>query len=161
MFVTSGTSGGLVLAMLALVNPGDEVIVFDPYFVMYPSLVALAGGTCVLVDTYPDFRIDVDKRGRRDHAAHQGDPVQQPRQSDRRDGQRRARFAAWRELAAERNIALVSDEIYSHFCYDAPFVSPARYQPADDRHRRLFQEPRHDRLAAGLCARPGGNHRSR
>ena len=84
VFVTSGTSGGLVLAMLALVNPGDEVIVFDPYFVMYRSLVTLAGGTCVLVDTYPDFRIDLEPRGRRDHAAHQGDPVQQPRQSDRR-----------------------------------------------------------------------------
>ena len=61
VFVTSGTSGGLVLAMLALVNPGDEVIVFDPYFVMYKSLVGLVGGKCVLIDTYPDFRIDLDK----------------------------------------------------------------------------------------------------
>src|SRR5690606_28099654 len=34
VFVSSGTSGGLALAMLSLVNPGDEVIVFDPYFVM-------------------------------------------------------------------------------------------------------------------------------
>ncbi len=61
VFVTSGTSGGLVLAMMALVNPGDEVIVFDPYFVMYKSLVGLVGGKCVLVDTHPDFRIDVAK----------------------------------------------------------------------------------------------------
>ena len=43
VFVTSGTSGGLVLAMMALVNPGDEVIVFDPYFVMYKSLVGMVG----------------------------------------------------------------------------------------------------------------------
>src|SRR5262249_16970975 len=34
VFIASGSSGGLVLAMLALINPGDEVIVFDPYFVM-------------------------------------------------------------------------------------------------------------------------------
>src|SRR6266851_1185754 len=60
-FVTSGTSGGLVLALCCTVNPGDEVIVFDPYFVMYPHLVTLAGGTTVLVDTYPDFRIDLEK----------------------------------------------------------------------------------------------------
>ena len=33
-----------VLAMLALINPGDEVIIFDPYFVMYPALVAMVGG---------------------------------------------------------------------------------------------------------------------
>jgi aspartate aminotransferase/aminotransferase len=36
LLITSGTSGGLVLAMLSLVNQGDEVILFDPYFVMYP-----------------------------------------------------------------------------------------------------------------------------
>ena len=40
VFVTSGTSGGLMLALLVLVNPGDEVIVFDPYFVMYDALAA-------------------------------------------------------------------------------------------------------------------------
>lgn len=38
LFVTSGTSGGLMLALMALVDPGDEVIVFDPCFVMYMRL---------------------------------------------------------------------------------------------------------------------------
>src|SRR5437868_4252149 len=33
-FISSGTSGGLMLALSVLVNPGDEVIVFDPWFVM-------------------------------------------------------------------------------------------------------------------------------
>ena len=58
-FLTSGTSGGLVLALLSTINPGDEVIVFDPYFVMYPHFIGVAGGVPVVVDTYPDFRIDV------------------------------------------------------------------------------------------------------
>ena len=61
VFVSSGTSGGLVLSMLAMVDPGDEVIVFDPYFVMYVPLIQLVGGVPVLIDTYPDFRIDLDK----------------------------------------------------------------------------------------------------
>src|SRR5216684_3308078 len=61
VFITSGTSGGLLLALCCTVNPGDEVIVFDPYFVMYPHLVTLAGGTTVFVDTYPDFEIDLDR----------------------------------------------------------------------------------------------------
>ena len=52
-------TGVLGLAMLSLVNPGDEVIAFDPYFVMYEPLVQLLGGKCILVDTYPDFQIDV------------------------------------------------------------------------------------------------------
>ena len=47
VFITSGTSGGLVLALCCTVNPGDEVIVFDPYFVMYPHLRQLAGGKMV------------------------------------------------------------------------------------------------------------------
>ena len=61
VFITSGTSGGLVLALLATLDPGDEVVVFDPYFVMYPHFVTLAGGRTVVVDTYPSFRIDVSR----------------------------------------------------------------------------------------------------
>ena len=40
-----------------MVNPGEEVIIFDPYFVMYRYQVTVAGGTSVLIDTYPDFRL--------------------------------------------------------------------------------------------------------
>src|SRR5947209_974312 len=61
LLVTSGTSGGLVLALACTLNPGDEVIFFDPYFVMYPNAIALFGGVPVTIDTYPDFRIDVDR----------------------------------------------------------------------------------------------------
>ena len=61
VLITSGTSGALVTAMLALVDPGDEVIFFDPYFVMYPALVKMVGGKCLMIDTYPDFRIDPEK----------------------------------------------------------------------------------------------------
>ncbi len=49
------------MTLLSLVNPGDEVIVFDPYFVMYESLTRLVGGVPVLISTYPDFQIPLDK----------------------------------------------------------------------------------------------------
>ncbi len=128
VFVTSGTSGGLVLALLALVNPGDEVIVFDPYFVMYKSLVGLTGGTCVLVDTYPDFRIDLDRVAaamtKRTKAILFNSPAN-PTGATASDEEVRGLA----RLAAERNIALISDEIYSLFHYDRPFVSPAAYNP--------------------------------
>jgi len=61
VFVSSGTSGGIVLTLLALVNPGDEILIFDPYFVMYEALTRLVGGTPVFVPTYPDFRIPLDR----------------------------------------------------------------------------------------------------
>ncbi|HVX10497.1 MAG TPA: aminotransferase class I/II-fold pyridoxal phosphate-dependent enzyme [Pirellulales bacterium] len=125
VFVTSGTSGGLVLALLAVVNPGDEVIVFDPYFVSYPALVELAGGVCIKLDTYPDFRIDFDRLR----------AVLTPRtklilfNSPSNPTGVVASESEIRELAAlaaERGIALVSDEIYRSFCYE-PFISPARF----------------------------------
>ncbi|RMF39835.1 MAG: aminotransferase class I/II-fold pyridoxal phosphate-dependent enzyme [Planctomycetota bacterium] len=128
VFITSGTSGGLTLAILSLVNPGDEVIVFDPYFVMYVPLVQLAGGHPVLIDTYPDFRIDVDRvreaispRTKLILFNSPGNPtgVTPSREEVR----------AIAELADARNIALLSDEIYSRFVYDEDWTSPAEFNP--------------------------------
>ena len=56
VMITSGVSGALFLALLATVNPGDEVIYADPFFVMYKHLVTMCGGVPVPVDSYPDFR---------------------------------------------------------------------------------------------------------
>src|SRR5205823_11264831 len=50
VLITSGTSGALLLALCATVNPGDEVIGFDPYFAGYPPMVALTGGTFVALN---------------------------------------------------------------------------------------------------------------
>lgn len=128
VFVTSGTSGGLVLAMLALVNPGDEVIFFDPYFVMYESLVRLAGGVPVVIDTYPDFRIDVnrvkDAITPRTKVILFNSPANPTGATATADETRELA-----QLAAERDIVLVSDEIYRLFCYDQPYESPAKYNP--------------------------------
>jgi len=126
VFVTSGTSGGLVLAMLALVDPGDEVIFFDPYFVMYDSLVKLVGGRSVIIDTYPDFQIDV---GRVEEAITPQTKVIVLNSPANPTGvvasEQVMRDLA--DLAARRDVVLLSDEIYRHFCYDAPFGSPARF----------------------------------
>ena len=59
LIVTSGVSGGLFLALSASVQEGDEVIIPDPYFVMYKHLVKLFGGTPVYLSTYDDdFGVD-------------------------------------------------------------------------------------------------------
>ncbi|HEX3871415.1 MAG TPA: aminotransferase class I/II-fold pyridoxal phosphate-dependent enzyme, partial [Pirellulales bacterium] len=128
LVVTSGTSGGLVLAILALVDPGDEVIVFDPYFVMYESLIRLAGGTMVLIDTYPDFRIDVDRVRKaitpRTKVILFNSPANPTGATATADETRDLA-----RLAEEHGIVLISDEIYRLFCYDEAFVSPAKYNP--------------------------------
>jgi aspartate/methionine/tyrosine aminotransferase len=126
VLVTSGTSGGLVLAMLAMIDPGDEVIFFDPYFVMYPALVKLAGGVPVILDTYPDFRIDTqqvaDAITSRTKMVLVNSPAN-PSGVVASEGE----LKDLAELCLQRGIALLSDEIYSRFQYDEPFVSPAHY----------------------------------
>jgi aspartate aminotransferase/aminotransferase len=126
VLVTSGTSGGLVLAVLAMVNPGDEVIVFDPYFVMYPALVGMVGGRCVTIDTYPNFRIDPDRVAAAITPRTKMILLNSPANPTGAVA-READLRALAELAAKHNVALVSDEIYHEFCYDASFVSPAPY----------------------------------
>jgi aspartate aminotransferase/aminotransferase len=126
VLVTSGTSGGLVLTILALVNPGDEVIVFDPYFVMYPALVSMVGGRCVTIDTYPDFRIDPARVAAAISPRTKMILLNSPANpTGAVAGEAEVRALA--ELAAKHNIALVSDEIYREFCYDAPLPCPAAW----------------------------------
>jgi aspartate/methionine/tyrosine aminotransferase len=59
--VTCGTAGALTLACLAILGPGDEIIVPDPYFVIYPTLARIADAKAVLCDTYPDFRMTAER----------------------------------------------------------------------------------------------------
>jgi aspartate aminotransferase/aminotransferase len=126
VFITSGTSGGLMLALCCTVNPGDEVIVFDPYFVMYPHLVTLAGGTTVLVDTYPDFSIDEDRVRAALTPRTKAILVNSPANPTGRVHPREV-LRDLAKLAAERGVLLMSDEVYRVFCYDQPFSSPAEF----------------------------------
>lgn len=128
VFVCSGTSGGLVLAMLALVNPGEEVLFLDPFFVMYESLIKLVGGVPVPVNSYPDFHPDLAKIEAAITPRTKMLIVNSPAnptgvQFTREEIQGLA------ELAAKHDLVLVSDEIYRIFSYDGEFVSPATFNP--------------------------------
>lgn len=126
VFITSGTSGGLVLALLSAVNPGDEVIVFDPYFVVYPHWITLAAGRPVFINTYPDFRIDVDRVRDALTPRTKAILVNSPANPTGlvHDRQTLRDLAL---LARERQVLLLSDEVYRAFCYDQPFASPAEF----------------------------------
>lgn len=128
VFVTCGTSGGLMLALTMLVNPGEEVIVFDPCFVMYDALSAVVGAKVVHIDTYPNFQIDLDRVADaitpRTKCIVFNNPVNP---TGAVAGEDVVRGLA--QLAAERDVVLISDEIYKAFCYDQPFISPAKFNP--------------------------------
>ncbi len=129
LLVTSGTSGALVLLMLACVNPGDEVILFDPYFVSYEPLVKLVGGKCVVIDTHPTFQIDVNRV--RDAITERTKLILFNSPANPTGVVATEQVAKdLANLAAEKNVLLVSDEIYSRFCFDDELATPARHNPA-------------------------------
>jgi aspartate/methionine/tyrosine aminotransferase len=124
--ITSGVSGALALAFVVLVEPGDEVIVLDPYFVVYDQLTSLMGGTPVTVDTYPDFAPDAGKieaavtdRTKMIVINSPGNPSGRVYSADELKG--------IAEVAARHHLLVVSDEIYQLFCYDQPFASIVSY----------------------------------
>lgn len=126
VMLTNGVSGGLLLAFMALINPGDEVIVPDPYFVMYKHLVRMLGGTCVFVDTYPDFKLPVEKIAAavtdRTKLILLNSPCNPTGEVYTED-----QIKAIAEIARKHDIILLSDEIYDMFCYESKSLCIGHY----------------------------------
>ncbi len=124
--VTCGVSGALNLALMAVLNPGDEVLIPDPYFVMYRHLTNLYDGKCVYVDTYPDFQLTAERLETKITAKCKvlmlnspGNPSGQIMDTEQ--------LRAVAELARKHNLLVLSDEIYDAFSYDKPAVSIAEF----------------------------------
>lgn len=124
VMITSGVSGGLFLALMATVNPGDEVVFADPYFVMYKHLVNLLGGRCVPIDTYPDFKLTPE----RVEAAFTGKTklliVNSP-SNPTGVVLSKSELQALADVARKRGVLVISDEIYEGLSYDADRASMA------------------------------------
>jgi len=124
VLVTSGVSGGILLALLALVNPGDEVIVPDPYFVMYKHLVNMLGGKCVFVDCYPDFGLPVERVAGAVTDRTKLIIINSPcNPTGMVYGSKELKAIS--DIAAKKGIIILSDEIYNKFSYDGPSASIA------------------------------------
>jgi len=126
VLVASGVSGGLLLAFMALIDPGDEVIMPDPYFVIYKHVINLLGGKCVFVDAYPDFNLPVDKIAEAitDNTKmiilnSPSNPTGVVYSEDE--------IKALANVATEKDVLVLTDEIYEQFCYDGPCSSIAKY----------------------------------
>jgi len=126
--VTAGVSGALTLALMALVEPGDEVLIPDPYFVSYKHLTAVCGGTPVCYDTYPDFKVDpqrvaqqITPRTKLIIAMSPGNPT-----GELLSGETKRALA---EVARAKGVILVSDEIYDLFTYENRTSSLGAFYP--------------------------------
>src|SRR5947208_1257592 len=116
VLITSGVSGGLFLAILATIDPGDEAVFLDPYFVMYKHLMTMAGGTSVVVDSYPDFRFRAE---RVEKAITPRTKLLILNSPSNPTGvvMSEAEVAAAVEIARRHDLLILSDEIYEPFLY--------------------------------------------
>ncbi|MDT0548587.1 pyridoxal phosphate-dependent aminotransferase [Streptomyces lonegramiae] len=123
VLVTAGATEAIAASLLALVEPGDEVIALEPYYDSYAACIAMAGGTRVPVTLRPDvteprpaFRLDLDELRAAVTDRTRLILLNTPH-NPTGTVLSRAELAAVAELAVERDLLVVTDEVYEHLVF--------------------------------------------
>jgi aminotransferase len=126
VLITVGVSEGLDLALRAILNPGDEVLIPEPCYVSYKPCTLFAGGVPVTVVSHADtgFRVRIEELEKRVTSRTRALLINFPNNPTgatfrRQDLERLA------ELARRHDLIVISDEIYSELTYDSRHVSLA------------------------------------
>ena len=129
VLVTASSCLGMSLVMLGILDPGDEVLVFSPYFPMYREQIELAGGVCVEVPTYASEGFAIKKERldaaitTRTKAMVFNNPTNPTAMAYGADTMR-----LLAETAKEHDLLIVADEIYTSYMFSEPFT-PMRTLP--------------------------------
>lgn len=126
VMVTCGVSGALMLSFLALLDPGDEILIPDPYFVMYRHLATMVGATATTYDIYPDFKPSAAAIRDRITSKTRLIIVNSP-SNPTGYAMNEAEARELAQLADDTGIPLISDEIYEDFIYTERHVSPREF----------------------------------
>ncbi|UXY28873.1 pyridoxal phosphate-dependent aminotransferase [Streptomyces sp. HUAS TT20] len=123
VLVTAGATEAIAAALLALLEPGDEVIAFEPYYDSYAASIAMAGGIRVPVTLRPQseqgasFRLDLDELRAAVTDRTRLLLINTPH-NPTGTVLTRAELTAIAELAVERDLLVVTDEVYEHLVFD-------------------------------------------
>ncbi|MEV6615422.1 pyridoxal phosphate-dependent aminotransferase [Streptomyces sp. NPDC051051] len=122
VLVTAGATEAIAAALLALLEPGDEVVALEPYYDSYAACIAMAGATRVPVTLRPDpgqarFRLDLDEL--RDAVTDRTRLllINTPH-NPTGTVLTREELTVIAELAVERDLLVVTDEVYEHLVFD-------------------------------------------
>ncbi len=132
--ITPGAKPMILYALMAITNPGDEVLYPDPGYLTYPSLIHLAGGTPVPYSLdeengfQPDFQDLTQKISSRTVAILLNSPHNPTGSILSRESIERIL-----DLAREKDFYVISDEIYSRLVFEGEFVSVLEYWTPDGR----------------------------
>ncbi|WP_312856032.1 pyridoxal phosphate-dependent aminotransferase [Nocardioides stalactiti] len=116
--VTTGCTEGIAAALLALVDPGDEVVVLEPFYDSYTAMITFAGGVRRPVTLRaPDFRLDADALraavGPRTKLILLNSP-----HNPTGTVLTRAELESVAAVAREHDLVVVTDEVYEHLVFD-------------------------------------------
>lgn len=126
IMVTSGASEALFLAIAALVDRGEEVLVGDPSFLSYAELTRLVGARPVSVPLDENLRMAPEAIQERISDKTRMIIINSP-SNPTGSVQTKEQMRAIAEIADDEDVALLSDEVYEHFIYRGEHVSPARF----------------------------------
>ncbi len=122
VLVTAGATEAIAAALLALLEPGDEVIAFEPYYDSYAACIAMAGATRVPVTLRPPgFRPDLDAIRAAVTSRTRLILVNSPHNPT---GMvlTRAELDAIAAIAIEHDLLVVTDEVYEHIVFDGQHI---------------------------------------
>jgi N-succinyldiaminopimelate aminotransferase len=122
VLVTAGATEAIAAAVIALMEPGDEAIAFEPYYDSYAACVAMAGGTRVPVTLRPPgFRPDLDALRAAITPRTRLILLNSPHNPTGAVFSR-AELTQIAALACEHDLLVVSDEVYEHMVFDGEHV---------------------------------------
>ena len=122
VLVTAGATEAIAAALLALTEPGDEVIAFEPYYDSYAACIALAGAVRVPVTLRPPgFRPDLDALRAAITPRTRLILLNTPHNPTGAVFSR-AELTAIADLAVEHDLLVITDEVYEHMVFDGEHV---------------------------------------
>jgi N-succinyldiaminopimelate aminotransferase len=137
ILVTTGATEAIAAAVLALVEPGDEVIALEPFYDSYAANIAMAQGIRVPVTLRaPAFRLDADALRR---AVTRRTKVILLNTPHNPTGVvlNETELAAIAEVAVEHDLVVIADEVYEHIVFDGPHIPIATLPGMRERTVRI------------------------
>jgi N-succinyldiaminopimelate aminotransferase len=128
LLVTFGATEAIAAALLALCDPGDEVIALEPFYDSYVAGIAFAGAHRRPVTLRPpDFALDLDELRAVARSAHDRARVLLLNSPHNPTGRvlNRDELDAIAEVCCEHDLICISDEVYEHLVFDGEHVPPA------------------------------------
>lgn len=120
--VVPGLTTGLLLAYLALINPGDEIVIMDPYYPPYRELAQMLGADVTIINTLPTFQPDMEALKASITHKTKVMVINSPNNPTGALYSKKT-LTELADIAERHNILIISDEIYEYFSYEKPHFS--------------------------------------